>query len=74
MQLPPITILDEKDKRLHQISKEVVFPLSQEDKKNIKAMLTYLKMSQMDEYNEKYQLRAGMGLSYVQIGILKEFL
>ncbi len=71
MQLPPITILDEKDKRLHQISKDVVFPLTQEDKKNIKDMVTYLKMSQMDEYNEKYHLRAGMGLSYVQIGILK---
>jgi len=28
-------ILDEKDKRLHQISKEVVFPLTKEDKKII---------------------------------------
>ena len=71
MKLPDINILDEKDKRLHTISKEVVFPLSQEDKKNIKAMLTYLKMSQIDETREKYNLRAGMGLSYVQIGIPK---
>ena len=29
-------ILDDKDKRLYQISKEVTFPLSKEDKENIK--------------------------------------
>lgn len=71
MQLPDLTILDEKESILHQVSKEVVFPLSKEDKKNIEDMITYLKMSQIEEYNQKYHLRAGMGLSYVQIGILK---
>ena len=71
MELPSINILDEKNKILHQVSKEVVFPLSKEDKKNIKDMLLYLKMSQIDEYSEKYNLRPGMGLAYVQIGILK---
>ena len=71
MKLPAIEILDEKDKRLRLISKNVTFPLTNEDKKNIKDMLEYLKMSQMDEYREKYNLRAGMGLSYVQIGIPK---
>ena len=34
-------------------------------------MITYLKMSQIDEYIEKYDLRAGMGLAYVQIGFPK---
>ena len=71
MQLPDITILDEKDKRLRLVSKEVSFPLSNDDKKNIKNMLTYLRMSQIDELREKYDLRAGMGLSYIQIGISK---
>ena len=33
MKLPKIVILDEKDKRLHERSKEVTFPLSNEDKK-----------------------------------------
>ena len=28
-------------------------------------------MSQIEEYSEKYDLRPGMGLSFVQIGILK---
>ena len=71
LKLPNIKILDEKNKILHQKSSEVTFPLSEKDKKNINDMLLYLKMSQIDEYNEKYHLRAGMGLAYPQIGILK---
>ena len=34
-------------------------------------MITYLTMSQIDEEREKYDLRAGMGLSAVQVGVLK---
>ena len=71
MKLPDINILDEKDKRLHTISRDVTFPLTKEDKENIRKMIDYLKMSQIDETREKYNLRAGMGLSYVQIGIPK---
>lgn len=71
MKLPDIEILDEKEKILHQKSKEVVFPLSSDDKKMIQDMITYLTMSQIDEERERYNLRAGMGLSAVQIGVLK---
>ena len=71
MKLPNITILDEADKRLREVSEEVKFPLSSEEKKNIEDMITYLTMSQIPEYAEKYDLRAGMGLAYVQIGIPK---
>lgn len=71
MKLPDIEILDEKDKRLRLISKEVTFPLPDEDKKRIHDMLDYLKMSQIDETREKYDLRAGMGLAYIQLGINK---
>ena len=42
-------IIDEKDKILRQKSKEVEFPLTKEDKENIKLMLEYLKNSQIDE-------------------------
>ena len=69
--LPNITIYDEKDKILHKKSSDVTFPLSKEDKQNIKDMLLYLEMSQVPEECEYYNLRAGMGLAYVQIGILK---
>jgi len=71
MKLPNIKILDEKDNTLRTISKEVTFPLSKEDKQHIEEMITYLKMSQIKEYEEKYDLRAGMGLAYIQIGIPK---
>ncbi len=71
MKLPDLTILDEKDKRLRQISKEVIFPLSKDDKAHIHDMLNYLTMSQIPEYSEKYSLRPGMGLAYIQTGIPK---
>jgi len=71
VKLPNIQILDEKDKRLRLISKEVTFPLSFEDQQMIQDMLTYLKMSQIEEERVKYDLRAGMGLSAVQLGVLK---
>ena len=66
-------ILDEKDKRLRQVSKEVTFPLSNEDKKLIDTMIQYLHDSQIDELSEKYDLRPGMGLSAVQLGVSKRF-
>lgn len=72
MELPNIKILDEKDKRLHIKSIEVKkFPLDDFDKKKIKDMIKYLEMSQIEEYANKYNLRAGMGLAYPQVGILK---
>lgn len=71
MKLPKIEILDEKDKTLREISKEVTFPLSNELKEHINDMITYLKMSQIEEYAKKYNLRAGMGLSDVQTGNLR---
>lgn len=66
-------ILDEKDKRLRLISKEVILPLSKEDKKHIDDMLEYLKNSQIEELSEKYDLRPGMGLSAIQLGIAKRY-
>lgn len=69
--LPKIKILDEKNKILRTKSKEVTFPLPEEDVNRIHDMLLYLEMSQIDETREYYNLRAGMGLSYIQIGIPK---
>ena len=71
MKLPNIKILDEVDPRLHKVSQEVTFPLDEDTKKLIEDTLTYLEMSQDEEIAEKYDIRAGMGLSFVQLGILK---
>ncbi len=69
--LPKIKILDEKNKILHTVSKEVTFPLSDDDKNTIQDALKYLEMSQIDEYIKKYHLRSGMGLAFIQLGIPK---
>ena len=66
-------IIDEKDKRLRVKSKEVIFPLTKEDKKLIETMKEYLQNSQIDELAEKYDLRPGMGLSAIQLGIAKRY-
>ncbi len=71
MNLPNIKILDEKEKILHTKSTDVEFPLDKSFKKLLNDSLDYLEMSQIDEYMEKYNLRPGMGLSMVQLGIPK---
>ena len=66
-------ILDEKDKRLRKISKEVKFPLTKEDKETIDLMIEYLTNSQIEELSEKYNLRPGMGMAAIQLGIDKRY-
>ena len=66
-------ILDEKDKRLRLVSKEVTFPLTKKDKELIDTMIKYLHDSQIEELAEKYDLRPGMGMSAIQLGVAKRF-
>ena len=58
-------ILDEKDKRLRVITKK--------DKELIHIMIEYLKNSQIEELAEKYDLRPGMGMSAIQLGVAKRY-
>lgn len=69
--LPKLKILDEKNKMLRQVSKDATFPLDDKIKKNIQDSLKYLEMSQIEKYSEKYNLRPGMGLAMIQLGIPK---
>lgn len=71
MKLPNIKILDEKNKILHQKSKDVTFPVSKSDRELAEDTIKYLKMSQDEKIAEKYDLRAGMGMAFVQLGQLK---
>lgn len=66
-------ILDEKNKKLRQISKEVTFPLDESDKKAIDLMIEYLTNSQIEELEKKYNLRPGMGMAAIQLGIPKRY-
>ena len=49
-------ILDEKDNRLREKSKEVKFPLTEEDKKTVDDMIEFLTNSQIDDLATKYNL------------------
>ena len=67
-------ILDEKkSKILREKSKKITFPLNADDKSLINDMIMYLRLSQDEEYAEKNNIRAGMGLAAVQLGVLKRF-
>ena len=66
-------ILDEKDKRLRLVSKEVKFPLTDKDKKAIHDMIEYLHDSQIEEIAEERDLRPGMGMAAIQLGINKRY-
>ena len=66
-------ILDEKEKILRTVSKEVTFPLTKKDKETIDTMIKYLHDSQIDELSQKYDLRPGMGMSAIQLGIPKRY-
>ena len=72
MKLPNIKILDEKHKILHQKSNDVTFPVSKEDRRLAEDTIKYLEMSQDEKIAEKYDLRAGMGMAFVQLGKLKK--
>ena len=69
-----LDILDEKDKRLREISVDAEFPLSKDEKKLIQRMIDELTYSQIPEYEKKYELRPGMGLAFPQLGINKRII
>jgi len=66
-------ILDEKNKSLHKPSEEVTFPMEEKDLKMIDDMIEHLTLSQIQEEAEKYDLRPGMGLAAIQVGIPKRY-
>ena len=49
----------------------VTLPLSKEDKDTLDMMLDYLKLSQDEEYAKKHNIKTGIGLAAIQIGLLK---
>lgn len=66
-------IIDEYDKRIRLVSKKVTFPLDKKTLKTIEDIKKMLKDSQIDELAKKYDLRPGMGLSAIQLGIAKRY-
>lgn len=66
-------ILDEKNKLLRKKSNDVIFPLTKDDLKTIDDIIEYLTNSQIDELAKKYDLRPGMGMAAIQLGIPKRY-
>ena len=66
-----LKIVKDSNKIMRQKSLPVPLPLSVEDKKTLDDMLEYLKLSQDEEYATKHNIRAGVGLAAIQIGLLK---
>ena len=66
-----LKIIKDNNPVMRKRSLEVPLPLSKEDKETLDQMLEYLKLSQDEEYAKKHNIRAGVGLSAIQINILK---
>lgn len=64
-------IVYEGDKRLHEISKPVEMPISDEDSKTLQSLLEYVVNSQDEKIVEEYGIRPAVGLAAPQIGVLK---
>ena len=56
---------------MKQKSLPVDLPLSKEDQETLDEMLEYLKLSQDEDYAKKHNIRTGIGLAAIQIGLLK---
>ncbi|MEG0453118.1 MAG: peptide deformylase [Coprobacillus sp.] len=64
-------IVDDTNPLIRQISQPVDLPLSQEDRKVLMDMYEYLVNSQDEKLAEKYDLRPGVGMAAIQVGVLK---
>jgi peptide deformylase len=67
----PVAIIKEGHPTLRQTAQPVALPLSESDKSILKDMLGHIKMSQIPELADRYQLRPGIGLAAPQINISK---
>ena len=66
-----LKIVKDTNPIMRQKSQPVSLPLSTEDKATLDEMLNYIKQSQDDDYAKKHNLRPGIGMAAIQIGILK---
>lgn len=73
-----LNIIDDSNKKYNKLlrtkSKDVTFPLDKETKDTIKQIIKHLTYSQIPKYEEKYNLRPGMGLAFIQLGIPKNII
>ena len=66
-------LTEKKYNILRRKSKEITFPMDENDICLLNNMIMYLRLSQDEEYAEKNNIRAGMGLAAIQLGVEKRF-
>ena len=66
-----LKIVKDSNPIMRKKSLPVTLPLSEEDRKILNDMMDYLKKSQDEEYCQKHNVRPGIGMAAIQIGILK---
>ena len=66
-----LKIVKDNNPIMRQKSLPVEMPLSKEDKETLDNMLEYLKLSQDEDYAAKHNIRTGVGIAAIQIGLLK---
>ena len=66
-----LKIVKDNNPIMRKKSLPVTLPLSDEDRKLLDDMLDYLKKSQDEEYSKKHNIRPGVGIAAIQVGILK---
>ena len=66
-----LKIIKDSNPIMRKRSLPVELPLSDEDRETLNAMSDHLKNSQDEEYRKKYNIREGVGLAAIQIGLLK---
>ena len=65
-----LKIVKDSNPIMRKRSLPVDLPLSKEDKDTLDAMLDYLIKSQDEEYAKKHNIKEGIGLAAIQIGLL----
>ena len=66
-----LKIVKDSNPIMRKKSLEVELPLNKEDKELLDSMLDYLVRSQDEEYASKHNIKAGVGLAAIQVGVLK---
>lgn len=66
-----LKIIKDNNPIMRNRSLPVELPLSNEDKETLDSMLYYLKKSQDENYAKKHNLRPGVGMAAIQVGLLK---
>lgn len=66
-----LKIVKDSNPKIRKKSEEVPLPLSSEDQDLLDSMFNYLIKSQDEEYAQKHNIRAGVGMAAIQVGYAK---